>query len=99
LGKYANQIPANPSISYTLNHCNTQTSMEFLANEPFSVQTFLAGNEEVKFAEKIEKYFKNIEQYLPWILKGNTSSKPKIHFRTVQELQVLLLVLERLQVV
>jgi diphosphomevalonate decarboxylase len=69
-GKYTNQIPANPSISYTLNHCNTQTSMEFLADEPFSVQTFLAGNEEVKFAEKIEKYFKNIEQYLPWILKG-----------------------------
>lgn len=69
-GKYANQIPANPSISYTLNHCNTQTSMEFLANEAFSVQTFLAGNEELKFAEKIEKYFKNIEQYLPWILKG-----------------------------
>ncbi|MBB6370698.1 diphosphomevalonate/mevalonate 3,5-bisphosphate decarboxylase family protein [Chryseobacterium shigense] len=69
-GKYDNQIPANPSISYTLNHCKTNTSMEFLANEPFSVQTFLAGNEEVKFAEKIEKYFKNIEQYLPWILKG-----------------------------
>ncbi len=69
-GKYANQIPANPSISYTLNHCNTQTSMEFLANEPFSVKTFLAGKEEIKFAEKIEKYFKNIEPYLPWILKG-----------------------------
>lgn len=69
-GKYDQQIPANPSISYTLNHCKTNTSMEFLAEEPFSVQTFLAGNEEVKFAEKIEKYFKNIEQYLPWILKG-----------------------------
>lgn len=69
-GKYEKQIPANPSISYTLNHCKTNTSMEFLADEPFSVQTFLAGNEEVKFAEKIEKYFKNIEQYLPWILKG-----------------------------
>ncbi len=69
-GKYADQIPANPSISYTLNHCKTNTSMEFTANEPFSVQTFLAGNEEVKFAEKIEKYFRNIEQYLPWILKG-----------------------------
>ncbi|MCT2561651.1 diphosphomevalonate/mevalonate 3,5-bisphosphate decarboxylase family protein [Chryseobacterium herbae] len=69
-GKYENQIPANPSISYTLNHCKTNTSMEFLADEPFSVQTFLAGNEEVKFAEKIEKYFKNIEEYLPWILKG-----------------------------
>lgn len=69
-GKYKDQIPANPSISYTLNHCKTNTSMEFVADESFSVQTFLAGNEEVKFAEKIEKYFKNIEQYLPWILKG-----------------------------
>ncbi len=69
-GKYANQIPANPSISYTLNHCKTNTTMEFFAGEEFSVQTFLAGQEEVKFAEKIEKYFKSIEQYLPWILKG-----------------------------
>ncbi|WP_262148238.1 diphosphomevalonate/mevalonate 3,5-bisphosphate decarboxylase family protein [Chryseobacterium foetidum] len=69
-GKYKDQIPANPSISFTLNHCKTNTEMEFFANKPFSVQTFLAGNEEVKFAEKIEKYFKNIEQYLPWILKG-----------------------------
>ncbi|MFL9833483.1 diphosphomevalonate/mevalonate 3,5-bisphosphate decarboxylase family protein [Chryseobacterium terrae] len=69
-GKYKDQIPANPSISFTLNNCKTNTNMEFLADEPFSVQTFLSGNEEVKFAEKIEKYFKNIEQYLPWILKG-----------------------------
>ncbi|KMQ62097.1 diphosphomevalonate decarboxylase [Chryseobacterium sp. BLS98] len=69
-GKYADQIPANPSISFTLNHCKTNTSIEFFANEAFTVQTFLAGNEETKFAEKIEKYFKSIEQYLPWILKG-----------------------------
>jgi len=69
-GKYKDQIPANPSISFTLNHCKTNTEMEFVANESFSVQTFLSGNEEVRFAEKIEKYFKNIEQYLPWILKG-----------------------------
>jgi hypothetical protein len=69
--------------------------MEFSANEPFSVQTFLAGNEEVKFAEKIEKYFRNIEQYLPWILQGNTSSEPKIPFLTAQELQVQLPVSER----
>lgn len=69
-GKYENQIPANPSISYTLNHCRTNTTMEFVAEEDFSVQTFLSGNEEQKFAEKIEKYFKNIQQYLPWVLKG-----------------------------
>lgn len=69
-GKYENQIPANPSISYTLNNCKTNTSMEFVADEKFSVQTFLSGNEEKKFAEKIEKYLRNIEEYLPWILKG-----------------------------
>lgn len=69
-GKYENQIPANPSISYTLNNCKTNTSLEFVADEEFSVQTFLAGNEEKKFAEKIEKYFRNIEEFLPWILKG-----------------------------
>ena len=69
-GKYEGQIPANPSISYTLNHCHTKTTMDFVANEPFSVQTFLAGNEEVKFADKIEKYFRSIEKYLPWILQG-----------------------------
>ncbi len=69
-GKYENQIPANPSISYTLNLCKTNTELEFVANEQFSVQTFLGGKEEVKFGEKIEKYFKTIEQYLPWILKG-----------------------------
>lgn len=69
-GKYENQIPANPSISYTLNHCKTNTEMEFFAGEEFSVQTFLAGNEELRFAKKIEKYFQNIEKYLPWILKG-----------------------------
>lgn len=69
-GKYENQIPANPSISYTLNHCRTNTEMQFFPDEEFSVQTFLAGNEEKKFAEKIEKYFAAIEPYLPWILKG-----------------------------
>lgn len=69
-GKFDNQIPANPSISYTLNLCKTNTSMEFYADEKFGVQTFLAGNEEKKFAEKIEKYFRNIEEFLPWILKG-----------------------------
>ncbi|WHF53125.1 diphosphomevalonate decarboxylase [Chryseobacterium gotjawalense] len=69
-GKYENQIPANPSISYTLNLCKTNTEIEFVAGDKFSVQTFLAGKEESKFAEKIEKYFKNIEEYLPWILKG-----------------------------
>lgn len=69
-GKFDGQIPANPSISYTLNNCKTNTDLEFIAGEEFSVQTFLSGNEEKKFATKIEKYFRNIAEYLPWILSG-----------------------------
>ena len=69
-GKYAGQIPANPSISYTLNHCKTNTSLEFTAETAFSVQTFLGEKEETGFAAKIEKYFRVIEEYLPWILQG-----------------------------
>lgn len=69
-GKYENQIPANPSISYTLNHCKTNTIIDFVPSDAFAVETFLSGNSEPKFAEKIEKYFRSIEQYLPWILQG-----------------------------
>lgn len=69
-GKYEVQIPANPSISYTLSQCKTLTEMQFFPNEEFSVTTFLAGIEEKNFATKIEKYFKSITEYLPWILEG-----------------------------
>lgn len=70
-GKYAHQMPANPSISFTLNHCKTNTKMIFKANAPFTVKAFLSGKEEVQFSEKIAKYFRNIVAYLPWILKGS----------------------------
>jgi len=69
-GKFDCQIPANPSISYTLSSCKTNTSIEFLAGEKFSVETFLLNKKEEKFSNKIEKYFKNIEPFFPWILKG-----------------------------
>ena len=70
-GKYERQIPANPSISFTLSNCKTETKMIFRSGEKFSIKTFLAGKEETKFSEKIEKYFRNIEKYLPWILQGS----------------------------
>ena len=70
-GKYENQIPANPSISYTLNQCRTITEMEFAEGENFSVKLFLSGKEEPKFAEKTAKYLAGIEKYLPWVLRGS----------------------------
>lgn len=70
-GKYAQQIPANPSISYTLNHAKTITHMVFTKGEPFAVKTFLSDREEPLFSEKIKTYFQNIQPYLPWILDGS----------------------------
>ena len=70
-GKYENQIPANPSISYTLSQCRTITEMEFAEGENFSVKLFLSGKEEPKFAEKTAKYLTGIEKYLPWVLRGS----------------------------
>jgi len=70
-GKYENQIPANPSISYTLSQCRTITEMEYAEGENFSVRLFLSGKEEPKFAEKTAKYLAGIEKYLPWVLRGS----------------------------
>ena len=70
-GKYENQIPANPSISYTLSQCRTITEMEFAEGENFSVKLFLSGKGEPKFAEKTAKYLAGIEKYLPWVLRGS----------------------------
>src|SRR5690606_13915825 len=75
-GKFEGQIPANPSISYTLNNCRTNTEMEFFADEKFSVQTFLGGNEELKFASKIEKLFKSIPKPLTCTLTSNHIIRP-----------------------
>ncbi|WP_018675083.1 diphosphomevalonate/mevalonate 3,5-bisphosphate decarboxylase family protein [Riemerella columbina] len=70
-GKYDQQIPANPSISYTLNHAKTTTTLKFNLGEDFRVKTYLADKYEPKFSEKIERYFEIIETYLPWILEGS----------------------------
>ena len=66
-GKYDYQIPANPSISYTLTNSYTQTSIRFEKAEKMSVKVFLDGVLQEKFAEKIEKYFHSIQKYLPFI--------------------------------
>lgn len=79
-GKYPNQIPANPSISYTLNDCKTITTIDFKANQEFEVKTFLFGHLEVGFSEKIKKYFQSIEAYIPWIMKGSYSIKTENTF-------------------
>jgi len=68
-GKKAHQIPANPSISFTLDNCKTTTTLKFekKTSEGFSFDVFLEGALEEDFKPKIEQFFKRIETYLPFL--------------------------------
>ena len=68
-GKKAHQIPANPSISFTLDNCKTSTILRFekKSTEGFSFDVFLEGILEEDFKPKIEQFFKRTEKYLPFL--------------------------------
>ena len=69
-GKIDNQIPANPSISFTLDTCRTLTTLSFSKrknDDLFSFEVFLDGKQKDDFKPKIETFFKRIETYLPFL--------------------------------
>lgn len=69
-GKKDNQIPANPSISFTLNNCKTITSLAFEKREPdgdFSFDLLFEGKPKEDFKPKIRKFFERIKSYLPFL--------------------------------
>ncbi|MDD3004716.1 diphosphomevalonate decarboxylase [Flavobacterium sp.] len=70
-GKKENQIPANPSISFTLNNCKTTTTLEFepkgFTSENFSFDLFLDGIPKEDFKPKMQKFFERIAVYLPFL--------------------------------
>ncbi len=69
-GKKANQIPANPSISFTLNNCKTITKLSFEKKknyDNFSFDLLFEGKPKEDFKPKIQKFFERIEQYCPYL--------------------------------
>ncbi len=68
-GKYGDQLPMNPSVSFTLKHCNTKTSVSFekKQSEGFEFEVFLDGKREEGFEPKINKFFERVEVYLPFL--------------------------------
>lgn len=68
-GKKAHQIPANPSISFTLNNCKTATILRFekKTSEGFSFEVFLDGELQEDFKPKIGQFFSRIEMYIPFL--------------------------------
>lgn len=69
-GKKENQIPANPSISFTLNNCKTITTLAFAKKENqdnFSFNLLFEGQPKEDFKPKIQKFFERIEIYCPFL--------------------------------
>ena len=69
-GKRGNQIPANPSISFTLDKCKTLTELTFElrnSNDGFSFEVYFDGVLKPDFQPKIETFFKRIEAYVPFV--------------------------------
>jgi len=75
-GKKENQIPANPSISFTLNNCRTVTSLEFTLKKDsekkgdiFDFEFYFEGQKKEDFKPKIYTFFERIEKYCPYLKK------------------------------
>lgn len=69
-GKYKNQIPANPSISFTLNECYTETEVslsEKTGELDFDFEVYLDGELKPEFKGKIEKFFNTIVDEAPFL--------------------------------
>lgn len=64
------QIPANPSISFTLKNCKTITSVAVSSKVDkgsFSFDLLFEGKPKEDFKPKIQKFFERIELYCPYL--------------------------------
>lgn len=68
-GKYGNQLPMNPSISFTLKNCNTKTSLTFTpkTSKGFDFEVYRDGKREEGFEPKIKQFFERVLEYLPFL--------------------------------
>ena len=69
-GEILTQIPANPSVSFTLNSCKTETKLAFAKknnNGEFSFDLLFEGKPKEEFKPKIQKFLERVEIYLPFL--------------------------------
>jgi diphosphomevalonate decarboxylase len=75
-GKKEHQIPANPSISFTLSNCKTITKLAFakkastasaMISPGFSFDLLFEGKPKEGFKPKIQKFFERIAPYCPYL--------------------------------
>ena len=66
-GKRGKQLPQNPSISFTLSECRSETFVNFEKADRFGFQFFFEGKENPAFGAKIEKFLLENQVFFPFI--------------------------------
>lgn len=68
-GKVGHQIPANPSISITLNEAYTEMSLQYeqIDTAGFELDFYFEGAQNPKFSDKIEQYLNRHLDVLPFV--------------------------------
>ena len=70
-GKKGKQIPQNPSISFTLSECRSETFVTFEKAEKFGFTFYFDGQENPAFGAKIEKFLLDNQVFFPFINQLN----------------------------
>ena len=79
-GKKGKQLPQNPSISFTLSECRSETFIEFEKAEKFGFHFFFEGKENPAFGAKIEKFLLDNQAFFPFINQLNLKVKSRNTF-------------------
>ena len=66
-GKRGKQLPQNPSISFTLSECRTETFICFEKADSFGFKFFFEGQENPAFGAKIEKFLLDYQAFFPFL--------------------------------
>ncbi len=70
-GKHGRQLPQNPSLSFTLSNCFTQTTLRYTPKtqptEEIAFKVFFEEKETPAFRPKIEQFFNHIKTYVPFV--------------------------------
>ncbi len=68
-GKKPHQIPANPSISFTLSNCHTTTKIIFNQKKKSlaTFEVFFEGAKKNSFKPKLQTFFERIAPYVPFL--------------------------------
>ena len=70
-GKHGKQLPQNPSISFTLSECRSETFLTCEKADKFGFQFFFEGKENPAFGAKIEKFLLENQAFFPFINQLN----------------------------